>query len=92
MAYYGKRPWHGLGTNIPDRANASRTIGAAGLNWEVAMRSIPNVGAHAGKKAFEFFDPIIGDSETAGSLGNGERIWVLAKATTTDWWNRKTER
>lgn len=92
-------------------------IGAAGLNWDVEMRPIPNVGTDAGKKArrfhlirmprdpdgvevplgvvspscralqnkeaFEFFDPIIGDSkavfETAGSLGNGERIWVLAR-------------
>jgi len=117
MAYYGERPWHGLGTNIPARANSLQMIGAAGLNWEVAMKPIPNVGAHADKKArrfhlirmprntdeievplgvvsaryralqnkeaFEFFDPIIGDSkavfETAGSLGNGERIWVLAK-------------
>jgi len=117
MAYYGERPWHGLGTSIPARANASQMIAAAGLNWEVVMRPIPNVGTHAGKKvrrfhlvrmprsqdeaevplgvvspryralqnkeAFEFFDPIIGDSkavfETAGSLGNGERIWVLAK-------------
>jgi phage/plasmid-like protein (TIGR03299 family) len=117
MAYYGETPWHGLGTSIPARANASQMIVAAGLNWEVSMTPIPNVGAHADKKArrfhllrmprnpdeievplgvvspryralqnkeaFEFFDPIIGDSkavfETAGSLGNGERIWVLAK-------------
>ena len=34
-------------------------------------------------EAFEFFDPIVGDKkayfETAGSLGEGERIWVMAK-------------
>ncbi len=34
-------------------------------------------------EAFEFFDPIVEDKsayfETAGSLGEGERIWVMAK-------------
>jgi phage/plasmid-like protein (TIGR03299 family) len=34
-------------------------------------------------KAFAFFDPIVGDKkayfETAGALGDGERIWVMAK-------------
>ena len=34
-------------------------------------------------EAFEFFDPIVGDKkayfETAGALGEGERIWVMAR-------------
>ena len=118
MAYYGEVPWHGLGTNIPERANSEQMIVAAGLDWSVESR--PARGARKDKKerysryeivrlprphrsehetllgvtsrfyvplqnkeAFEFFDPVVGDGkacfETAGALGEGECVWVLAK-------------
>jgi len=41
-------------------------------------------------EAFEFFDPIVGANkshfETAGALGEGERIWVMAKMPGLGWW------
>lgn len=117
MAYYGEKPWHGLGAEVPRGITAEEMIKAAGLDWEVEMR--PARGAIINKKgeanryeimrlprsnqeeevllgvvtkrykplqngeAFSFFDPIVADEEayfeTAGSLGQGERIWVLAK-------------
>ena len=119
MAYYGKVPWHGLGTTVPKGATAEEMIRAAGMDWDVNLR--PARGAKEINKkgefsryevvrmprpttqetevllgivsrryrplqnveAFEFFDPLIGEKkayfETAGALGEGERIWVMAK-------------
>jgi len=47
MAYYGDPPWHGLGVRVPARATAKEMICAAGLDWQVRMTPIPNVGARA---------------------------------------------
>jgi phage/plasmid-like protein (TIGR03299 family) len=119
MAYYGEKPWHGLGKEVKRGMRAGEMIGAAGLDWKVGMR--PARGARLNKKkeasryeivrlprpsrkedkeillgvvskryrplqndeAFSFFDPIVEDGqayfETAGALGQGERIWVMAK-------------
>jgi phage/plasmid-like protein (TIGR03299 family) len=119
MFYFGKEPWHGLGTKLEGPATAREAISAAKLDWQVVkkqlyagdgnerLRRVPNrfavVPEHVwgkpdcpvfgivGKQytplqnheAFEFFDSIVGKKEaiyhTAGALGDGERIWILAK-------------
>src|SRR5437867_6063609 len=38
MAYYGKIPWHGLGTQVAKGVTAEQMIRAAGLDWEVELR------------------------------------------------------
>lgn len=39
MDYYGRTPWHGLGIKVKKGISASKMIKAAGLDWEVNMRS-----------------------------------------------------
>lgn len=119
MAYYGEKPWHGLGKQVPKDVTAEEMIRDAGLDWEVALR--PARGARQINRkgefsryeimrvprpetketevlfgvvsrryqplqnieAFGFFDLIVGERkayfETAGALGEGERIWVMAR-------------
>ncbi|WP_420474274.1 DUF932 domain-containing protein [Noviherbaspirillum sp. ST9] len=48
MAYYGERPWHGMGSEIPERATAEEMITASGLNWKVEAR--PARGARKDRK------------------------------------------
>ncbi|MHC1767917.1 MAG: DUF932 domain-containing protein [Verrucomicrobiia bacterium] len=116
MMYYGKPPWHELGTALEGPATAAEAIVAAGLDWAVEKRplfygigsnrlaTVPNRFAMVrfsekkgvvlgivgkdyrplqNRDAFAFFDPIVGENaavyHTAGALGNGERVWVLAK-------------
>ncbi|MGC8811617.1 MAG: DUF932 domain-containing protein [bacterium] len=119
MAYYGEKPWHGLGKAVPKGLTAEEMIKAAGLDWLVKKRPargarqtnskgdfsryevvrLPRpetleeevilgiVGRHyrvlQNSEAFNFFDPIIKEGksyfETAGVIGDGERIWVMAR-------------
>lgn len=55
------------------RKTDNRYLGGAGKSWQPLQN----------KQAFSFFDPFIESGEatfeTAGSLDNGKRIWILAK-------------
>ena len=38
MAYYGQKPWHGLGKEVPKGVSAAEMMRAAGLDWEVEIK------------------------------------------------------
>jgi len=77
MMYTGDVPWHRLGTKLDQPATSQQAIRAANLDWQVDKYPLQN------EAAFRFFDEIVGQKaaiyETAGALGNGERVWILAK-------------
>ena len=110
VAYFGEKPWHGLGTKLDNPATAEEAITAAGLDYEVSLKpmvttegaDVPQrravVRGDAGtvlgvvgkeyipiqnSEAFAFLDSVVADGglryHTAGALGKGERIWMLAK-------------
>ena len=57
----------------PNRGEVEILLGVVGRRYQPLQN----------KEAFTFFDPIVGEEkayfETAGALGEGERIWVMAK-------------
>jgi phage/plasmid-like protein (TIGR03299 family) len=112
MAYFGQRPWHGLGTALEeaDLYDWQAASKKSGLDWTVEL--VPLVTADTQAKvdhravrrtsdskvlgvvghryaplqnmdAFGWFQPFLDAREaalnTAGSLRNGSRVWVLAK-------------
>lgn len=40
IAWYGERPWHGLGTGVAHCMTSEEAIVAAGLNWEVEKQNL----------------------------------------------------
>lgn len=110
MMYAGETPWHGLGTKLDQPATAAEAIEAAGLNYEVELRSltaadeipVPDrkavircdsqkvlgvVGSSyrpvQNHQCFGFLDAVVANGQlryhTAGALGKGEKVWMLAK-------------
>ncbi len=110
IMYYGKPPWHGLGTELNHAATAKEAIEAADLDYKIEIQPVylkNNVLIDNAKatvridtnkslgivserykivqnvEAFNFFDNVVGDGQAiyhvAGALGQGERIWILAK-------------
>ncbi len=110
MAFFGSKPWHGLGVELDRPATAAEAIEAAGLNYLVDLVSLftqtgspipqrkgvirtdtnqvlgtvgPGYTPIQNAECFGFMDAIVAEGglryHTAGALGQGEKIWMLAK-------------
>lgn len=121
MAFVGALPWHGIGTPVEANVGYLEMMKAAGLDWEVELKSLQTATVLPGGKiatlavtshkavvrkqnghsarvlgvvgnafrpvqnveAFQFLDSIRSEKKieyhTAGSLGDGEKVWVLTK-------------
>jgi len=110
MMFYGKEPWHGLGTKLDHPATAAEAIEAAGLDYQVELAPLVTTGGIEvpqrkavirddtkevlgvvgnsyipiqNRQCFGFLDAVVAEGQleyhTAGALGSGERMWLLAK-------------
>lgn len=112
MAYFGKVPWHGLGTVLQeaDLYDWPQACEKAGLAWDVELVPLvtgdtqakvenkavrrtsdgrilgvvgPRFTVLQNRQAFAWFQPFLEAKEaalnTAGSLAEGSRVFVLAK-------------
>ena len=85
MFYTRQKPWHGLGTMVTEAPDSKSALELAGLNWTVIQKPIktqdglPIPGFKANMRNT---DKLLGEGvtyETAGSLREGHRTWLLAK-------------
>lgn len=82
MFYIDDTPWHGLGTRLHRPATAQEAIRAAHLDWSVSKTPVFTT-VHGQRLVVPDTIAIVGENaviyHTAGALGQGERIWLLAK-------------
>jgi phage/plasmid-like protein (TIGR03299 family) len=69
---------------VPDRFAVVRKTGNLITRQDPVLGVVSNEYTPLqNREAFQFFDPIVGQNaaiyHTAGALGNGERVWILAK-------------
>lgn len=81
MFYVGEKPWHGLGTELPELATASQAMKAAGLDWTVEKRPMffEGKGKQAGKylkKDLEGRYYVVVRTDIERGLGIAGRDWT----------------
>ena len=92
MFYTREKPWHGLGTMVAEAPNSKDALRLAGLNWKVLQEPVYTENEELiqgykanviqNEEAFAFTDTLLGEGvryETAGSLQEGRRVWMLAR-------------
>ncbi len=81
MAYTGAVPWHGLGTQVTDPADAispARFLKLAGLDWEV--EKIPVVTADTQAETSHFATRRKSDGRVLGVVGPGYKVFQNSSA------------